>query len=169
MTDNQRERSGQLGLDDNSFPLELDTRECENILNDIVDLDGYFFLATFLEHRAEAFNYLASTVARTNDGTQGCTRFVEIWPFIRKPSQSRIGIYYNSRERLFELMGDRGRKFTDGRNAVHMRQLVIDGVNTLLQSLAGGNVNDCREHHRALVGFDRVEPNLDGKLAAVLL
>src|SRR5689334_39261 len=108
MTDNQRERSGQLGLDDNSFPLELDTHERENILNDVVDLDGYVFLATFLEHRAEAVNYLASTVACTNNGVQGCTRFVEVCPFICKPSQSRIGIYYNSRERLFELMGDRG-------------------------------------------------------------
>src|SRR5439155_422544 len=32
-----------------------------------------------------------------------------------------------------------------------------------------GNVHDCREHHSALVGLDRVEPDLDGKLAAALL
>jgi hypothetical protein len=115
--------------------------ECENVLNNIIDLDRYFFLATFLEHRAEAFNYLASTVTRTSDGVQGCTRFVEIWPFVCKPSQSRIGIRYNSRERLFKLMGARGRKFTDGRNAIHTRQLVIDGVNTCLPSLAR-NVNN---------------------------
>ena len=96
-------------------------RECENVLNNIIHLDRYFFLAAFLEHRAEAFDYLAGTVTRTSDSVQGCTRFVEIWPFICKPSQTRIGICYNSRERLFELMGDRGRKFTDGRNAIHVR------------------------------------------------
>ena len=37
----------------------------------------------------------------------------------------------------------------------------------LLEPLARGDVDDGREHHRAFVRFDRVEPDLDRKFAAV--
>src|SRR5260221_8675827 len=41
-------------------------------------------------------------------------------------------------------------------------------LEALLQPLAMGDVDDRRQHHRALVGFDRVQADLDRELAAVL-
>ena len=44
-----------------------------------------------------------------------------------------------------------------------------DLAEALFQALARGDVDDCREHHGALLGLDRIQADLDRELAAVLL
>ena len=99
----------------------------------------------------EASDYLPSTVTGTDNTLQGRTRFVKIGPLGCKPAQCCVSICYYSCEWLVNLMP----------------QHVVDGVNTFLQLLAAGNVHDCREYHCALFRLDRVEADLDGKLAAI--
>src|SRR5271166_4872424 len=108
-------------------------------------------MASFLECRMEASDYPPSTVTGTDNSLQGRTRFVKIGPLGCKPAQCCVSICYYSCEWLVNLMP----------------QHAVDGVNTFLQLLAAGNVHDCREHHCAVFRLDRVEADLDGKLAAI--
>jgi hypothetical protein len=99
-----------------TFPLELDTHESENILDSTINVYNFVFLATFLERRSEASDYLPSTVTSTHNSLQDLLRFVEIGLLICKPAQSCIGICYYGREWLVNLLGDRARKFDGDRN-----------------------------------------------------
>ena len=49
-----------------------------------------------------------------------------------------------------------------------VRRRLDHAAEALLQPLARRDVDDRRQHHRPLVGLDRIEPDLDRELAAVL-
>ncbi len=123
MAEHQWKRPAEPSLDDYLLPLQLAMHMPEDVLNEIIEVEGRFLLAMLLEYRADASDDVTGTMPLVDDTLQGRTHFVEVRCDICEEVQCRRGICYDSGERLVDLVGNRGRQFAGGRNAVQMHQL----------------------------------------------
>ncbi len=105
----------------------------------------------FLDQRAHAPDDFAGSVVILDDVVENFTNFFDIYCFIGQEALGGLRVAQDSRKRLIQLVRERSRQLSHGRDAHHMRELIAVAPQFGFGALALGHVQ--YDPHPALVAI----------------
>ena len=144
-----REIVGELRLKNDPVSLQLAQRQRNDLSRGLVQIQRLERELLLAEQRTQPRDHIRGAVAIANRPPRGFARAVDVRRIGIQHPKARTGVGDDARERLVDLMGDRGGQRAQGRDPRHMRELGAGPVQGLLRDHALRHVLQGADEHRA--------------------
>src|SRR5262249_25025954 len=114
--------------------------QANNLLNGFVDVQGGLLGAIFLDQGANPPDHIAGALPVPDNALYCLPRFLQVWSPACEPPQTGVGVGYDGREWLIDLVSNGGRYLSHGRDPRHMSQLRLRLTQGRFGLLALGDV-----------------------------
>ena len=158
----------QVGARDDIAGQQLGAQEIERLADQLVEVERLHLHVAALVQRAEAANDLGCPIVLGHDIVADLPQLGEIDAVPAQHFSGRFGIAEDRRERLVQLVGDRGGKLSQHRYAGHVPQRGAVFHRSQFGQLALGDVDRDTEHVLA-VALLRPSARGDPAHCAILL
>ena len=144
-----REIVGELRLKNDPVSLKVAQRQRNDLSRGLVQIQRLERELLLAEQRTQPRDHLRGAVAIANRPPRRLTRTVDVRRIGIEHPQARTGVGDDARERLVDLMGDRGGQGAQGRDSRHMGELGAGLAQGLLGDHALRHVLKGADEHRA--------------------
>ena len=118
-----REIIGELRLKNDAISLKVAQRQRDDLSRGVVQIERLQRELPLAEQRTQARDHVRRAVAIANRAPRGFARAVDVRRIGGQHPQTGAGVGDDARERLIDLMSDRGGQGAHGRDSRHMREL----------------------------------------------
>ena len=144
-----REIVGELRLKNDAVPLKVAQRQRDDLARGLVQIQRLERELPLAEQRTQPRDHIRGAVAIANGPPRGFARAVDVRRIGIQHPKARAGVGDDARERLVDLMSDRGGQRAQGRDPRHMRELGAGPVQGLLRDHALRHVLKGADEHRS--------------------